>query len=109
MELGIIGLALAAVLAVAARDAAKPGRAAPAGLLALRAVGGGGLGAMAVMALAGGHPLAALVAALGAAPLISGLAAPLLARRVAHPATARETRVMPDPRHAVPAEERRAA
>jgi hypothetical protein len=109
VELGIIGLALSALLAVAARDVGRPGRASPAGLLGLRVVGGAGLTAMAVTAVLTGYPLAALVAALGAAPLVAGVAAPVLRRRAAPPVTARETLVAPDPRYAATAEERRAA
>jgi hypothetical protein len=109
VELGIIGLALTALLAVSARDAGRPGRASSAGLLGLRAVGGAGLAAMAVTAVATGYPLAAAVAALGATPLLAGLAAPILRRRATGPVAVRDTVVAADPRRAVPAQERRAA
>lgn len=110
MELWMVGLALSALLVVSARDVGRPGRASAAGLAGLRIVGGAGLGAMAVAALVYGHPMAALVAGLGAAPLLAGLLLPATRRaRVRAPAAARETTVMPDPRHAAPAEERRAA
>ena len=110
MELWMVGLALAALLALAARDVGRRGDATAAGLAGLRAVGGAGLGAMAVLALAGGSPIAAGIAALGAAPLLAGLAAPAVRRVRRRPHAPRaETRVIPDPRFAVPAEERRAA
>ena len=109
MELGIIGLALTALLAVSARDVGRPGRASSAGLLGLRALGGAGLTAMAVTAVATGYPLAAAVAALGATPLLAGLAAPALRRRATRPVTVRDTAVVPDPHRAAPAQERRAA
>lgn len=109
MQLAIIGLALSALLAIAVRDVGRPGRASSAGLLGLRVVGGGGLAAMAVTAVVTGYPLAAMVAAIGAAPLVSGLAAPALRRRLAPPVAARETLVAPGPRVAATAEERRAA
>lgn len=108
MQLAIIGLALSALLAVAVRDVGRPGRASAAGLLGLRAVGGAGLAAMAVTALVTGYPLAAMVAAIGATPLVSGLAAPALRRRLSPPVAVRETLVVPDPGYAT-AEERRAA
>lgn len=109
MELGMIGLALSALLAVAARDVGRPGRSSPAGLLGLRVIGGAGLAVMAAMAVVAGNPVAALVAALGAAPLLAGLAAPALRRRATRAVVVRETLVAPDPRYAAPAEERRAA
>ncbi len=109
MELGIIGLALSALLAVAARDAGRPGMASSAGLLGLRVVGGAGLAAMAVTAVLTGFPLAAGVAAMGAAPLLGGLAAPLLRRRAARPVAVRETLAPDEPRSAAPVQERRAA
>ncbi len=73
MEMWMVGLALTALLAVAARDVGRAGTASGPGLLCLRGVGGVGLAAMALVALRGGHPEAALVAALGAAPLAGSL------------------------------------
>lgn len=110
MDLWIVGLALSALLIVSARDVGRPGRASAEGLLGLRVIGGLGLGAMALLAGASGEPIAAMVAGLGAAPLLAGLAAPLARRsraRLSEPA--RETVVVPDPRYAAPVEERRAA
>jgi len=110
VELWMVGLALSALLVVAARDVGRPGNASAAGLLGLRAVGGLGLGAMALLAVGAGHPIAALVAGLGAAPLLAGLTAAALRKRRARPsAPARATTVFADPRHAGAAEERRAA
>ena len=110
MELWMVGLALAALLVVSARDVGRPGRASAEGLLGLRAIGGLGLGAMAVMAVGSGHPIAAVVAGLGAAPLLAGLAAPLVrGRRVRLLAPVPRTVVVPDSRDASPVEERRAA
>ena len=111
MELWMVGLALAALLLLSARDAGRPGRASAEGLLGLRLIGGVGLGAMAALALAADSPTAALVAGLGAAPLLSGLVVPLLRRgRAPLAAAPHETTVLPDPRYAAPvAEERRAA
>ncbi len=99
MELWMVGLALAALLALAARDVGRRGDATAAGLAGLRAVGGAGLGAMAVLALAGGSPIAAGIAALGAAPLLAGLAAPAVRRVRGAPACAARG----DPRHPRPA------
>ena len=87
MELWMVGLALSALLVVAARDVGRPGNASAIGLLCLRAVGGLGLAAMAVLALRAGQPVAALVAGIGAAPLIGGLAGARRSRS-AHPVRA---------------------
>lgn len=108
MELWMVGLALAALLGLSARDVGRPGRASTEGLLGLRLIGGVGLGAMAALALASGRPVAALVAGLGATPLLAGLVVPLTRRQRATVVSApRETTVLPDPRYL--AEERRAA
>ena len=111
VELWMVGLALAALLVLSARDVGRPGRASAEGLLALRLIGGAGLGATAALALASGSPTAALVAGRGAVPLLSGLVVPLMRRQRAAVAVApRETTVVADPRYAAPvAEERRAA
>jgi hypothetical protein len=110
VELWMVGLALSALLVVAARDVGRPGRASAAGLAGLRAVGGTGLAAMALLAIASGHPIAAAVGALGAAPLLGGLVAPLLRRRLARTvAPARAGATLTGTRYAAPAEERRAA
>lgn len=106
MELWMVGLALAALLVVAARDVGRPGNASGSGLLCLRAVGGLGLGTMAVLALRSGQPQAALVAAAGAAPLLAGLIASGRGRRLARPAALRRgAPAVADSRY----EERRAA
>ncbi len=73
MQLWMVGLALSVLVAVAAWDVGRPGNASPSSLLALRAIGGLGLVAMAALALSFGAEEAAGVAALGAAPLIFGL------------------------------------
>jgi hypothetical protein len=82
----MVGLALAALLVVAARDVGRPGNASGSGLLCLRAVGGLGLGAMALLALVSGQPQAALVAGAGAAPLLAALIASGRGRRLTRPA-----------------------
>ena len=69
----MVGLALSVLVALAAWDVGRPGNASPLALLALRAIGGLGLVAMAALALSFGAEQAAGVAALGAAPLIFGL------------------------------------
>jgi hypothetical protein len=69
----MVGLALSVLVAVAAWDVGRPGNASPSALLALRAIGGLGLVAMAALALSFGAEQAAGVAAVGAAPLIFGL------------------------------------
>lgn len=110
MELWMVGLALSSLLVVAARDVGRPGRASAAGLIGLRAIGGAGLGTMALLALASGRPIAAVVGGLGAAPLLGGLVAPLLRRRLARPlAPARASAVVADTHYAPRSEERRAA
>jgi hypothetical protein len=76
------GLALAALVWWAVRDAGRPGRASGPALATLHAVGGLGLTAMAVHALLGGAPWAALVAATAAGPLVAGLVGGLLRPRV---------------------------
>ncbi len=81
VELWTVGLALAAILVVAVRDAGRPGNCSPLGLACLRAVGGLGLVSMALVALRSGEPLAAMIAAAGAAPLLTGLLASVLRRR----------------------------
>ena len=108
VELWMVGLALSAVLAVAARDVGRPGNASAIGLRCLRAVGGLGLAAMAFLALRAGHPLAALVAAAGAAPLVGGLVGSRRAGRLVRPSPAsRDVSARADAAPA--AEERRAA
>ena len=73
MDWWMVGLALAALVAVAAWDVGRADRAVPSALLALRAVGGLGLTAMAALSLSVGAREAALVAAVAAAPLLVGL------------------------------------
>ena len=110
MELWMVGLALAALLAWAARDAGRRGDATGAGLAGLRVVGGLGLGAMAVLAGAAGRPIAMGIALLGAAPLLAGLVAPAVRRLRERPSARRaDGLVLPDTRFPVPVEERRAA
>lgn len=75
------GLALAIALGLAARDVGRPGAAEPAALLVLRAVGGLGLVAMAALGLRAGAGEAALVAAVGAVPLLIGLTGGVLRPR----------------------------
>ena len=74
MELAVLGLALSAFLAVSVRSAGRRRDSSPGGLACLRGVGGLGLAAMAILALRYGAPLAAAIAALGAVPLLRGLA-----------------------------------
>lgn len=73
MELWMIGLALAALLALSAWDVGRPERAEKPAMLLMRAVGGLGLIAMAALARQAGSGLGALVAAAGAAPLLLGM------------------------------------
>ena len=110
MELWMVGLALSTLLVAAARDVGRPGRASAAGLAGLRAIGGTGLGVMALLALASGHPIAAAVGGLGAVPLLAGLVAPLLRTRLARPlAPGRANPAVAEARYPAPAQERRAA
>ena len=114
MEWWMLGLALAALLALSAWDVGRPGRAERSALLLMRAVGGLGLIAMAALARQAGSDLGALVAAAGAAPLLLGLLAGAVRepRRSAVPRTVPAPRVRPtaDAQAAAPAgEERRAA
>lgn len=106
----MVGLGLVALLALAAYDVGRPGNATEGSLLCLRAVGGAGLGTMAVLALVTGAPIAALVAGLGATPLLGGLVAPLVRARVTRAApAATQARPAAESRYVAPAEERRAA
>ena len=73
MDLWMLGLALAALLALSAWDVGRPGKAERSAVLLLRAVGGLGLIAMAALSLEAGSDLGALVAAAGAAPLLLGM------------------------------------
>lgn len=73
MELWMLGIALAALVALSAWDVGRPGRAERPALLLMRAVGGLGLIAMAALARQAGSGLGALVAAAGAAPLLLGM------------------------------------
>ena len=114
MDWWMLGLALAALLALSAWDVGRPGKAERSALLLMRAVGGLGLIAMAALARQAGSDLGALVAAAGAAPLLLGLLAGAVRepRRSAKPRTVPAPRVRPaaDAREAAPAgEERRAA
>lgn len=103
------GLALAALLALAAWDVGRPGRASRPALLVMRAVGGLALVAMAANALAAGSREAAIVAAAGAAPLVAGVFPRALQSR-AERARTRAPAPAPAPaRERAPAEERRAA
>lgn len=68
----MVGAGLAALLAPAAWDVGRPGRVEPSALLALRAIGGLGLTALAALALQSGATAGALVAGAGAAPLLLG-------------------------------------
>jgi hypothetical protein len=94
MDWWMLGLALAALLALSAWDVGRPGRAERSALLLMRAVGGLGLIAMAALALQAGSDLGALVAAAGAAPLLLGL----LAGAVREPRRAQAPRTVPAPR-----------
>ena len=114
MEWWMLGLALAALLALSAWDVGRPGRAERSALLLMRAVGGLGLIAMAALALQAGSDLGALVAAAGAAPLLLGMLGGALRepRRSAPPQPVPAPRVPPAVRpqaEAHPDEERRAA
>jgi len=114
MDLWMLGLALAALLALSAWDVGRPERAERSALLLLRAVGGLGLIAMAALALQAGSDLGALVAAAGAAPLLLGMLGGALRepRRAAPPQPVPAPRVPPAVRpqaEAHPDEERRAA
>lgn len=73
MEMWMIGLALAALLVAAARDVGRADEVSALGLLCLRGVGGAVLLLMAVLAVRGGHPAAAVVGTAGATPLLAGL------------------------------------
>ena len=66
-------LALPALLAWAAWDVGRPGRASAPALLTMRAVGGLGLTTLAALALDADAPQGALVAAAGALALLGGL------------------------------------
>lgn len=108
MQWWMVGLALAALVAVAAWDVGRGERASAAALLALRAVGGLGLTAMAALSLSLGAREAAAVAAVAAAPLL--LALMRGPRQARHEAPV----VVPAPTEApasvaIPDEERRAA
>jgi len=111
VELWMVGIGLSALLVVAARDVARPGRSSAGALLCLRAVGGLGLGAMALVALRGGAPAAALVAMLGAVPLLAPLGRAAAGSRRATRPEARASMAAVGSRRdeAEPAEERRAA
>jgi hypothetical protein len=116
MELWMMGLALAALLALSAWDVGRPGRAEKPAMLLMRAVGGLGLIAMAALARQAGSGLGALVAAAGAAPLLLGMLGGALRepRRSAgrRPAPAARPRPVEPVEQAPPAsadEERRAA
>lgn len=114
MDLWMLGLALAALLALSAWDVGRPGRAERPALLLMRAVGGLGLIAMAALALEAGSDLGALVAAAGAAPLLLGMLGGALRepRRSTTPRTVPAPRVRPAAEAQAAAradEERRAA
>jgi len=81
VEWWIAGLALSALVGLAARDVGRPGRASAPALLVLRAVGGLGLVAMAALSLAAGSPQGALVAGVAAFPLLVGLTGGILRAR----------------------------
>ena len=114
MDLWMLGLALAALLALSAWDVGRPEKAERSALLLLRAVGGLGLIAMAALALQAGSDLGALVAAAGAAPLLLGM----LGGALREPRRSAPARAVPAPRvppavrpqaETRPDEERRAA
>ena len=113
MDWWMLGLALAALLALSAWDVGRPGRAERSALLLMRAVGGLGLIAMAALALQAGSDLGALVAAAGAAPLLLGMLGGALRepRRSATPRSVPAPRVRPAEAEAAARadEERRAA
>jgi hypothetical protein len=115
MELWMLGLALAALLALSAWDVGRPGKAERPALLLMRAVGGLGLIAMAALARQAGSGLGALVAAAGAAPLLLGMLGGALRepRRSAQRRQAPAARARPaeqaGPAPAAADEERRAA
>jgi hypothetical protein len=75
------GLALSALVGLAARDVGRPGRATEPALLLLRAVGGLGLVAMAALSLRAGSPEGAAVAGAAALPLLVGLTGGVLRAR----------------------------
>lgn len=75
------GLALSALVAIAARDVGRPGRATEPALLLLRALGGLGLVAMAALSLRAGSPGGAAVAGAAALPLLAGLTGGVLRAR----------------------------
>ena len=114
MDLWMLGLALAALLALSAWDVGRPGKAERSAVLLLRAVGGLGLIAMAALSLEAGSDLGALVAAAGAAPLLLGM----LGGALREPRRSAAPRPVPAPRvpsavqaqaETRPDEERRAA
>jgi hypothetical protein len=94
MDWWMLGVALAALLALGAWDVGRRGRAERSALLLMRAVGGLGLMAMAALALEAGSDLGALVAAAGAAPLLLGL----LGGAVREPRRSQTPRPVPAPR-----------
>lgn len=81
MEWWMAALALSALTGLAAHDVGRPGRASAPALLALRAVGGLGLVAMAALSLRAGSPQGALVAGAAALPLLLGLTGGILRPR----------------------------
>jgi hypothetical protein len=113
MDWWMLGLALAALLALSAWDVGRPGRAERPALLLMRAVGGLGLIAMAALALEAGSDVGAVVAAAGAAPLLLGMLGGALRepRRAAPPRPVPAPRVRPvaEARPAPAEDERRAA
>jgi hypothetical protein len=110
VTLWIVGLVLSLLAGASAWDTRRAGRASAPAMLALTAIGGGGLAAMAALALTDDAPMAALVAAVGAAPLLGGLLAGL--RRARPAALSEAARAVPRPgqdhRPAAPAERRAA-
>jgi hypothetical protein len=94
MDWWMLGVGLAALLALSAWDVGRPGRAEASALLLMRTVGGLGLIAMAALALQAGSDLGALVAAAGAAPLLLGL----LGGAVREPRRSQAPRPVPAPR-----------
>lgn len=111
MDWWMLGLALAALLALSAWDVGRAGRAEPSALLLMRAVGGLGLIAMAALALQAGSGAGAMVAAAGAAPLLLGMLGGALRepRQKAVPRQVEARGERPVEPESAPSEERRAA
>ena len=109
MEWWMAGLALSALVGLAARDVGRPGRASAPALLMLRAVGGLGLVAMAALSLRAGSSQGAVVAAVAAVPLLIGLTGGLRRPRAERPSQPVAIPPAPAVTASADAEEQRAA